>query len=400
MAKHMDLPKLTIRLAPEKRLFMTFALRQSLEILTMPQEELSLWLREEVEKNPLLEFTYPLKAKAQRPIDIERCSTLYEHLDAQIRDHFPEPRQLALAKKIMTHLDERGYVEDLPEDPELLSLLPTLQTFDPPGIFARNLQECLLLQLEKNSLAYTIVKEFFKELLQGRFSFIQKSIGSFDFSSLISKLSRLNLRPADLFKKEIVAKASADLRISKIEKTWVLETDEEELPKIRIHSEYLSVIPESIAEREALKTWSTSAKWLMRSLKRRRKLLLDIGSFLVRKQGAFLEGKGDLCPLSMKELAEHLELHESTVSRAISGKFAVTPRGFLPLRSLFSLTQDTAKSALERLVDCEDKKHPLTDEELVQALKAIGHQVARRTIAKYRRQLKISSSNRRKYLSF
>jgi RNA polymerase sigma-54 factor len=145
----------------------------------------------------------------------------------------------------------------------------------------------------------------------------------------------------------------------------------------------------------------TSGKWLLRSLKRRKKILLDIGAFLVRTQAEYLNGQGPLQPLTLQQLSSHLGLHESTLSRAFAGKYAETPRGFISLRSLVSASPETetAKAALQQLIAHEDKTKPLSDAEITFHLHKIGIKLSRRTIAKYRKALKISPASIRKHVS-
>lgn len=394
---------------------MTFALRQALEILQMPQMELAQWLRQEIERNPLLELdsTEGIPAKGYQP-EIASPVHLYDHLIAQVRENFSSPLQRMMAEEILEHLDEKGFMTGSLSEialffqkplSEIESIFTILQTFDPPGICARNLQESLLLQLKAQNLAqssaYILIRDCFEDLLQGRYSSMKKKLGPEELTSAIHKLARLHFRPADLFRQEVVPTAVPDIHISKVEEGWILQILDDELPKFHIQSQYLSLHPESSEEREALRTYSTSAKWLCRSLNRRRKLLLEIGSLLIRKQAKYLDQKGSLVSFTLKELSEELQIHESTLSRALSGKYAATPRGLVPLRSLIasSPTLDPGKQALQKMIAAEDKQNPLTDDQLSINLKAVGLTVARRTVAKYRRQLKISSASHRKHLS-
>ncbi len=388
--------KTTLRQSLHGRLTMTVSLGQALAMLELPQAELSSWLMSEIENNPLLEFD-AARSRSLPLVDysrIEAPETLYDHLMRQIRERFSNPDEQSQAIGLLEHLDERGFLSPPPPDCPLLSIL---QTFDPPGIFARDLRECLLLQLTPDSSAYQVVSRCFKDLLHGRFGTIQKKTGIRDLGFAIQALARLNCRPADLFRQEPNAPVIADLSISKIGKTWLVESNDEELPKFHLRSDYLSLSPTSSEEKASLRTWATAGKWLLRSLKRRKSILLDIGVFLVRKQAAYLDQKGDLQPLSIQELAQHVHLHESTLSRALAGKYAQTPRGFLPLRSLLSAPSETAKLALQKLIAQEDKKLPLSDAEIVVQLQKTGRTLARRTVAKYRAELKIGSASRRKY---
>ncbi len=399
-------PRLFLKLAPERRLIMTYALRQSLEILQMTQLELSQWLNNEIEKNPLLEFS-PV-AKYRFNLEIPSSLTLHEHLQAQIRDHFPHPHDRLIAQAFLEHLDDRGFLTAPLETlaayfkKPLEPILATLQTFDPPGIFARNLQESLLLQLKAigktASLAYQLVDTCFDDLLHGRYCAIKKKLGAAQLAPAMHDLARLSLRPSTSFSQEPITPIHPDLLITKIDKGWTLQINEEDLPQFHIQSDYLDIMPDTPEEQQALRNFKTQAKWLIRSLTRRRKLLLEIGRIFIKKQAPYLHQKGPLQSLTIRELAETLEVHESTLSRALSGKYASTPRGLIPLRALITSAPaaETARGILEKLIAGEDKQNPLTDEQLAQQLKVKGFPIARRTIAKYRTQLKLGSASQRK----
>ena len=383
----------TLKLRP----LIAFSLRQALEMLQMPQQVLAQWLLSEIEKNPLLELnTSNPVFKTQDAILLEAPVTLHDHLMSQIRElpsqHHP------LATTLLEYLDERGYLSPCPELP-VETILSLLQSFDPPGIFARDLRECLLLQLPQESPAHKIVNLCFKDLLHGRFEAIKKKTGLSDLSPAIQALARLTIRPAERFQREVTIPATADLSITKLGQTWIVATKEELIPKIHLRPDYLNLCPASLEEKRTLRAWSASAKWLLRSLTRRRRLLQEIGAFLVKKQAAYLEQKGPLQPLGLQEMALHFNLNESTLSRALAGKGASTPRGLILLRELLSSFPETdqAKQTLQHLIAQEDKAKPLSDEQIVLKLKETGVHLARRTIAKYRKTLRIGPASRRKY---
>lgn len=398
--------RLFSKIVPERRLVMTFALRQSLQILQMPQFELGQWLNREIEKNPLLELD-ALPEKKRFEIDTPSPLTLYDHLQNQIRENFSCPEERLLAEAILEHLDERGFIasplEATVKQP-IEKIIAILQTFDPPGIFASDLQESLLLQLKaqgkSNTPAYYLVQTCFDDLLHKRYTAIEKKLGLSALGDAVRNLARLSFRPADAFKQDLATPIHPDLRIERIEGGWTLELIEDELPKFHIQNEYLSLNLDSVEERESLREFKTQAKWICRSLNRRRKLLCKIGRILTCKQAPYLDHKGPLAPLTIKEMAEILGIHDSTLSRALAGKYASTPRGFLSLRSLISATPatETARQTLENLILSENKQHPLTDDQLAQELQARGFPIARRTIAKYRSQLKIGTASQRKHL--
>ena len=407
-------PKLNLKTALQNHLIITQSLRQALEILQMPQVELGQWLREEIEKNPLLELeaSSPPKNTISEFTSIPAQPSLHDHLLKQIREAFPLFEDQQMAEKILEELDERGFISETSQPLEMLlnasqnqvkTILEKLQTFDPPGIFAYNLKESLLLQLkaknEISSISYQMIENHFQDLLQGKLKKIQKKIGELEFTKALERISHLNFRPAATFRQEKVPLIKADLSILKINNIWVIHTIEDDLPKFELHEDYLSLTSNSKEEKDVLRNWAHSAHSIFRFVKRRQQLLVQIGNFLVRKQKNFLDQTGELNPLTVQELADHLQLHESTVSRALADKYVMTPRGFLPLRSLFCsspLTQ-TAKQLLQKLIATEDKTHPMTDEQLMNELKNIGLKLSRRTVVKYRHQLKIHTASRRKY---
>ncbi len=387
--------KTTLKQNLQGRLAMTFSLGQALTLLELPQLELASWLLSEIEKNPLLELdalspSLPLKGEIEAP------KTLHHHLMHQIRERFSSPEERSGALHLLENLDERGFLPASTPDSPILTLL---QTFDPPGIFARGLRECLLMQLERHSPAYQIVERCFEDLLHGRFKAIRQKTGVRDLALAIQTLARLECRPASLFRQEPPLPIVADLMISKKEKVWLIESNDEELPKFHLRADYLSLSPKSLEEQENLRRWASSGKWLLRSLKRRKSILLEVGLFLVRKQAAFLEQKGELQPLSTKELSMRLHLHESTLSRAMAGKYANTPRGLLPLSSLMAAPSEPARLALQKLIRGEDKARPFSDRQIVAELQKTGMRVARRTVAKYRAELKIGPASHRVFKS-
>jgi RNA polymerase sigma-54 factor len=377
----------------------------------MPQTELAQWLRKEIEKNPLLEIEAS-SIKGLRE-DVPSQPSLYEHLIEQIREQFSHPEEVEIAKEILEELDEKGFItKDLQELSHQVnqpiemvkSVLSNMQAFHPSGIFARNLQETLLIQLknknQENTLAYKIIQNHFEDLTKGKLKKIKEKEEEGDFKTALKKIGSLNFRPASLFHQEIIPLVKADLSIAKAGNQWMIETVEDEWPELKFHEDYLSLSTQSKEEKNFIDQCFSSAHSILYSLKRRQQLLIQVGAFLVRKQKIFLDQKGPLKPLSIRDLAKHLNVHESTVSRALSGKYAMTPRGFMPLHDFFctSPIAQTAKQKLQQLIEQEDKTKPMTDEELVTCLQKEGVKIARRTVVKYRHQLKINAASRRKYI--
>ncbi len=409
-------PALQLNIKAERRLTFSLALRQAVEILQMPQQELAIWLQSEVEKNPLLEILEGGGAKEIE--DIPHRPSLYEHLCQEIRETFSNPWELKVAETIVGSLDERGFLATPLEEiaalfsvtvEDIIPVLTKIQSFDPPGIGARNLQESLLIQLgrqkEKNSLIYQILNNHFEDLLQGRYTKIKKSkqITPEEFSAAIQKLAKLQLRPAAGFEKSSTPTATADLKAVKIDQEWQIEMVEEEFPQIQIRQDLPALLPKLAAEeKKSVKHWLISAKWLLRSLNRRNRLLVSLTTELLKKQNGYLEKKEPLQELGASDLAALLGVHESTIHRALSDKLLEGPWGLISLRSL--LSQNAAaehhKQLLQKLIEQENKCKPLTDEELSQLLHKKGIAIARRTVAKYRKELNVASASHRKQLHY
>jgi RNA polymerase sigma-54 factor len=390
----------------ETKFALSQALQKSLEILRLPQAELALLIHQEIEKNPLLELdSFPSGSFIHPVPETAAVPSLRDHLLSQIREAFDSPRIQKVAEEMIGYLDEKGFFTEPLEKLTILfdlpilhleKLLATLQTFDPPGIFSRHLQEAFLIQLEredqKDSLSYRLIEQSFDDFLHGRYNAMKKKLHATvaELREAIQKLARLSTRPASKFQLHSAQPIHPDLKIFRVDQQWFVEAINDLLPKFHIKEEYLN-LPE-------LRSFSTSAKWLLRSVARRKNLLLSIGTHLVRKQTLFLSSKGPLIPISSVELSLLFGVHESTISRAISDKYIESPCGLLPLRSLISSPNDPAKELLQRLILSEDKRFPLTDEQIAKKMKKAGCDIARRTIAKYRKQLEIASAAARKHL--
>lgn len=385
--------------------------RHSLEILQLPQLELAAFIAEEIDRNPLLEGEPDNFLPAPMYLHAEPLAkpSLYEHLLSQIRESFPEDDKLAI--DMIDHLDERGFLSISPEELSNLFFVPiqriqeilkTLQTFDPPGIFARNLQEAFMIQLElqgqKDSLAFKLVQHAFDDFLQGRYGAIKKKLqpSAAELSAAIQKLARLSSRPAALFNFEIPQPIYPDLHVKFVDSQWMVETREEALPKFRIKTEYLHLPSLSAQQKKTMQMFSASAKWLSRSINQRRKLLLFIGMYILRKQTDFFEGRAPISPIPAIELAMEFGVHESTISRAILNKYIAGPWGLMRLKNFVSSHSNaTAKKLLERIIFQEQS--PLTDSQVAERMKNAGCPIARRTVAKYRNQMKIGSASVRKH---
>jgi RNA polymerase sigma-54 factor len=394
----------------QQKLILTQRMQQSLRILQLSQLELGALIAEEIEKNPLLEIEserFPCNSNSQKydpsfP-DIIDAPSLDEHVVRQIRQVFNSSHDQAKAEELAGQLDEKGFLSG-PLTAEQEQLLPVLQTLSPSGIFARSCQEGFIIQLEhlglKGSIAHTLVTNCYEDLLQKRFGKIEKKIpcSTSQLTKAIHMLSRLSMRPAATFRPVPCQPLYPDLQVIKVNKKWMLSPIEDALPKFRIQTDYqhLKGLPKE--QKQILNGFRSSAKWLEQSIERRRELLFQLASYLIKCQTAYLNNEGPLTTISPAELATIFGVHESTISRALADKYIESPLGIIPLNSLIStLGTDPAKQLLQRLILQENKQNPLTDDQLAAMLKKLGYSVARRTVAKYRLLCKIRSAKTRKY---
>lgn len=352
--------------------------------------------------------------------------TLYEHLLAQARETFDDPRDFKVAETVIGYLDDAGFLKTplieiallhQYEQKQVEEIASKVQTFDPPGIAATSLQESLLIQLQikgkKSGLAYEIIERCYDDLLHNRIPAISKKLGRLntDVSKVIDdQIARLDLHPGAAFGKGVPQHIIPDVAIRREGEVLVVDTNSDPIPQFRINRRYLRMLddptlPEETAE--FIKQKIASAKWLLRTIDQRNDTITRIAESLAKRQAEFfLQPDGKLTPLTMKMVAEELELHESTIARAVSNKYINSPRGLLPLRSFFTnaletekgvdISSTTARDLLKKLIHSEDKKQPLSDDTLSGLLKEAGIKCARRTIAKYRGELGLGTAQQRR----
>lgn len=359
---------------------------------------------------------------------ITRPESLFDYLEWQL--HFLEldRNQKKIAEQIIGNIDPDGYLT-IPLDDiaaatqcraeEVRKVLDKIQRLDPPGIGARNLQEALLIQLERKGpeavLAREIVKEQLDLLVKKDFRMLAKifSASEQDIKKAIASISRLEPKPGRSFYAEEAIAITPDATVSIKDGTedgLEIEVHHEFIPEIRINPEYRQMLRDKNLDdktKDFLKTRLASGQDFLKALELRKSTLRAITEEIVRAQPLFFtRGFSELRPLRLKDIAERLQLHESTISRAIHEKYLKTPQGTIPYKSFFSQKLETLngdgesqKSIMERiraLIEKEDSKKPLSDEQIVKSLKGEGVQIARRTVAKYRENLKILPTHLRK----
>jgi RNA polymerase sigma-54 factor len=320
----------------------------------------------------------------------------------------------------------RSAAEELEQDPldapvysreELEQMLGIIQGLDPPGVGARDLRECLLLQLKdaglEQSVPYRLVRDCFDELINHRWSEISKRFGisPSDVQKAADEIQKLDPKPGIKYSDTGDNYIIPDLIVEKIDGKYHIFLNDANLPRLKLSKAYQEIARDKKKfegeNKEFISNKLNSANWMIQAIEQRRQTMLKVMNFIVDRQREFFEkGVQYLKPLTLREVAEVINMHESTVSRVTNEKFVQTPRGVLPLKFFFSSGLSTTggedvsargiKAQIEKLVAEEDPKHPLTDQAIVNILKESGVQIARRTVAKYRDQLGVLSARMRK----
>jgi RNA polymerase sigma-54 factor len=300
---------------------------------------------------------------------------------------------------------------------EVEHMIATVQAFDPPGIAARNLRECLLLQLrdanDENTLAYALVDQFFDQLINHRRSEVSKELGITpkEVQAAEDQIAKLDPKPGLKYAAPADDYITPDLIVDKIDGDYLVFLNDTNLPRLRLSKTYRDIARDKNKykgeNKEFISSKLNSANWMIQAIEQRRQTMLKVMNFIVDRQREFFEkGVQYLRPLTLREVAEVINMHESTVSRVTNEKYVQTPRGVLPLKYFFSSGLSTTsgedvsargiKARIRKLVDDENSRKPLTDQAIVNILREEGVQIARRTVAKYRDQLGILSARMRK----
>lgn len=362
---------------------------------------------------------------------VDRSGTLQDHLIDQLHELDLAPELLKMCERIVSSLsaEDGGYLrvgllDLIPGDPtpEKLELaenaLETVQLLDPPGVAARDLRECLLLQLN-NKIPHlkrvrTLIQDHLDDLCENRIPQIQKATGYTieQIQEAWDDLRKLDPKPASRFADRVVPTVTPDLFLNKNDDgTYSVKMEEGPVRNLNISNYYRQRLANGQAtteEKDFIKRKITAAQWLIESIEQRRNTLTKVAQAIVEHQTEFLEegGQEHLVPLKMQQIADIVGVHVTTVSRAVDDKWLETPRGILPLRQFFvgGTTNDEGEDiawnqirvALQKLIDEEDKGKPYSDDEIVKRLKTLGFNVARRTVTKYRKKMGIPSSRQRR----
>lgn len=453
-----------------QKLIMTPELRQAIAVLQLSSLELSTYVEQQLQENPLLEVREeefekvdtqekePDKADGEKEYDIDwqeyfndssdlgmpksekpreqqeysyenfvtRTPNLIEHLLMQLGLVRCNERQYVIAQYIIGNINNNGYlgcsVEDIAKQlniqiDDVLDALKIVQFLDPPGVGARSLQECLQLQLIhlgiKDDLVYNIVERHLMNLADGKYSRMAQLLGVSvqDIQRVADLLKTLDPKPGRNFggagdNRYIVP----DIVLNKIDGEYIININDVSVPRLTINSTYRAVLSHEKEDNKTKKFVEhklNAAAWLIKSIEQRRLTLYKVTKCIVDLQRDFLDfGVKYLKPLNLKTVADIVELHESTVSRATSNKYIQTPQGVFEMKYFFSsglsnaggsmVSAESIKKTMQEIVDNEDTKKPLNDQQIADILSRQGIKISRRTVAKYRDELGIPPIRKRK----
>jgi len=353
--------------------------------------------------------------------------TIRDYLFEQLHLNVTSKEIRTIGEYIIDSLDETGFLDtDTQEIIEALNAseqdvqeaLTLVQTFDPPGVASRNIEECLTIQLYQNgydedSIEVKIVQNSLKEVAEIKFDRIKRKLGISEMQvrEAVHTISSLNPKPFRGLGNKDIRYIIPDLILKDMDDDYEVILNESTLPSLKINSYYREILEEKnnlLEEEKAfIKQKLNSAVNLIKGLEERRHSILKVTNYIIEKQkGFFKEGISKLVPLTMQRVSEAVGLHESTISRIVQGKYIDTPRGLLELKFFFSGSIPTVDSGdisvrsvrekIRLIVENEGKKHPLQDKEIAEQLEKEGIFIARRTVAKYRKQLKLLPARFRK----
>lgn len=440
-----------------QKLSLTPELIQSIQILQLSNFDLIEYVKSELVENPILENAKSLDET--QPIDIQeklresdfeaerfrqfeysaddeedhtyeqyvsRDETLTDHLLLQLSLSKIKSDEAAIGRYIIEAIDDNGYLtmsleevaEALGEDIEKVDhVLDVIQNFDPVGVGARDLRECLVIQLSARGMLTEeieyVIYNMLEELANKKFAVIAKQLGlkKEDVQELSDLIKTLDPKPGRAYGSgKETNYIVPDIILENHHGEFELSSNFKSSPKLRVSSYYDKLVQEAAHDGELKKYINekfNSAVWLIKSIEQRRKTIYDVSEAIFKHQEEFFQkGEKYLKPLTLRQIAEELGIHESTVSRTINGKYIQSPRGIYELKYFFStgistgdggsVSSSSIKSVIKDLIKSEDEKKPYSDQEIADILKRRDIEISRRTVAKYRENLGILSSSKRK----
>lgn len=460
-----------LNLSQTQKLIMTPELRQAIQILQFNNVELTDYINKQLEVNPFLESVdnksdesssndeHITESKEKDEVDWTELAEKYDDLSYKayekntdneskqsfesytskklsLKDHLmiqlgmtvKSNKEKRIGEFIIESLDNKGYLGCSLQDISLLinedvveveRVLRLIQTFDPVGVAARSLSECLMIQLREKGIqdknAYIIAENYLEEIATNKIQKIAKDlhISVNRVQSICDIIKMLEPKPSRGFivDSDNIRYIVPDVTIEKINDEYIIIVNDSYLPTLTISNYYKNMV-NGLNDKEASKFLSdklNSSMWLIRSIEQRRMTLYKVVESILKYQRKFFdEGKSALKPLVLKDVADDIGVHESTVSRATNGKYVQTPRGLYELKYFFAsslseadgsgVSSTSVKNTIQKLIDSENSQKPLSDQKIAEKLNEEGINISRRTVAKYRDEMRIpSSSMRRRY---
>jgi RNA polymerase sigma-54 factor len=380
-----------------------------------------------INSNP--QTSTPASGEDEKPsIDatLSRRDTLSEHLERQLQlTEFPIEEEVA-ARFIIGNLDDRGFLQASLEELSrqsgvsedvVAASLARVQEFDPPGVGARDLRECLLLQTKalkiKDKLVLRILNEFLDALIKRDFRGVAKSL-KVPISEVVAAaaiIGRLEPRPGRAFGGMDPVYITPDIYVHKVNDEFHIVLNDDGLPRLQINGLYRDVLSRSSGApkdtKEYVREKVRSALWLIKSIHQRQRTIYRVMESIIKYQRDFFEkGVHHLKPLNLRDVADDIEMHESTVSRVTTAKYVNTPQGIFELKYFFTssinrvvgeaVASESVKERIRRLIAAEDPRRPFSDQRIAEMLKVANVDIARRTVTKYRESLNILSSTKRR----
>ena len=444
-----------LSLQQTQKLVMTQQLQMAIKILQLPSTELNEYIENELVDNPVLEANAPQSNIEEPKIDwtevaknydsddyegryqddeenvsplnfIASISTLRDYLLFQLHFAVNDKEDNAIGEYMIDNIDSAGYLRISAfdaakhfntDEKKVESIIKIIQTFEPSGVGARSIEECLLIQLSEqgilNTLLETVIKKYLNEIGENKYNIIAKElcITTQEAQAIGDIIKGLEPKPGRGFAdSDDIKYITPDVAVEKVSEHYVVLVNERTTPRLSISTYYRSILKnggKDEATQEYIKRKLDSAIWLIKSIEQRRATIFNVVTSIVRNQQDFLDkGLGFLKPLTLKDIAEAIGVHESTVSRAINGKYVQTPRGLFQLKFFFTRGLDAAfgdnkstesiKKIIKEIINNEDEKKPLSDQKITDILNKDGLNISRRTVAKYREDMDIPPTNKRK----
>ena len=424
----------------EQRILQELEINPALEMMELPDEveneenpEEKLESEEEIEFEweELLgvndDFEYPktqIKAEEERESPLVSQETMSEKILKQVQDCNVDNKSLRIAEEVLGNLDEQGYLTIEPmlisdrihvEEEEVLDVMHLIQRLDPPGLASVNMQDCLLAQAEvrnENNVAIVILRDYFDDFVNHRYEKIMKNIScSKDgMNEAMEFIARLNPSPRDdqaLTKQNIVV---PDITVEDRNGEFYVVVQDGTLPEIRVSKAYINMLNDHKDQKDVrsfVKKKLESAAWFVDAVEQRKMTIQRVMESIIKRQPDYFHSeKRRLQPMILKDIANDIEMDISTVSRVTNGKYVQLPWEIKELKTFFSegiktdaghdVSNIQVKNHLKEIIDNEDKQNPIGDEELTNRLKDEGYKIARRTITKYREQLKFPTARLRR----